>query len=325
MSFIEKKYLAAAKNILIRALSSVADNSINRQLTQLVNIGEVKGKRIILTQKDRIQLEKYFDHHLGQPIRHLSLDTADRLIAAKQSNEEKFARGSVFESLLNIARHQKPLPIIEQLAMFTPPGMVISTPLHHLDFEAITQIIVTENGQLLTHWSELIPCLPLHLQHALILYRGHGSNQNLLKTVLEQTPSHCEIVLFYDFDPAGLAMALELTRQHLNEATRNVSLLLPASLIENDLGTPVTPLSPINLIFESLISLSKPEIFHAQHTQLSWLENQFADMDKTDPVNKLAGMIGFMRQHQIAITQEHMVAHNMPLGIMSLSMHETTN
>lgn len=295
MSAIDKKHLKTAKNILNKAQNSVADNLVNRELTQLANIGAVKGKRITLSLNDRLNLEKYLNHQLGQPIRDLTIDEADRLLASKQSNDEKLATGNVFDSLINMARHEKPLPICDEFALYTSQGVVMSAPLAQIDASAINHIVVIENGQLLTHWHQLIPRLPSDYQQALIVYKGHGTNQNQVRELLKQTREDCQIALFFDFDPAGIKMAVELLAELPNHKT---AMLLPANATTDE--------APL----EQLKKLNKPYTYHNQHAQLQWLEQQ------SNLSNELGLIVQLLKQHTLAVTQEHLVAHEVELAIL---------
>ena len=297
MSAIDKKHLRTAKNILNKAQNSVADNQVNRELTQLANIGAVKGKRITLTLDDRLNLEKFLNHQLGQPIRNLSLDEADRLLAAKQSHNEKLATGNVFDAMLNLARYQKPIPICDEFALYTPPGVVMSAPLAQVDAGAISHIVVVENGQMITHWQQLISRLPSDYQHALIVYKGHGNNQNDVRKLLNQTATDCQIALFFDFDPAGLQMALDLVSALPD---RNINLLVPANVAGD------------NTALEQLQKLNKPDTYHEQHTQLQWLEQQSALPTPLTPI------VEHIKQYRLAVTQEHLVAHDVALDMLAL-------
>jgi len=303
MSAIDKKHLKTAKNILNKAQNSVADNLVNRELTQLANIGAVKGKRITLSLNDRLNLEKYLNHQLGQPIRNLSIDEADRLLASKQSNDEKLATGNVFDSLINMARHEKPLPICDEFALYTSPGVVMSAPLAQIDASAINHIVVIENGQLLTHWHQLIPRLPSDYQQALIVYKGHGTNQNQVRELLKQTREDCQIALFFDFDPAGIKMAVELLAELPNH---NTAMLLPANATSASTSNDPTFEAPL----EQLKKLNKPNIYHNQHAQLQWLEQQ------SNLPNKLGLIVQLLKQYTLAVTQEHLVSHEVELAML---------
>ena len=309
MSAIDKRHLKTAQNILNQAQNSVADTPTNRELAQLANIGSVKGKRIAISLDDRIRLEKFLNKQLGQPIRELSLQAADRLLAAQQSNNEKLAKGTVFDSLINLAQSEKPLPIRNEFALYTPPNLVVSAPLAQIDSDAIEQVVVVENGQMLTHWQQWIPQLPSSFQQALIVYKGHGSNQQQVQTLLRDTSSACQIALFFDFDPAGLKMALELCAtlpQH------KVNLVLPANV------------SSDNTVLEQLQQLNKPDAYHQQHAQLKWLVQWLAQhtADANSLPNSLQDslqeIVQRMQQYQLAVTQEHLIAHKVALDMLSV-------
>ena len=314
MSAIDKRHLKTAQNILNQAQNSVADTPTNRELAQLANIGSVKGKRIAISLDDRIRLEKFLNKQLGQPIRELSLQAADRLLAAQQSNNEKLAKGTVFDSLINLAQSEKPLPIRNEFALYTAPNLVMSAPLAQIDADAIEQVVVVENGQMLTHWQQLLPQLPSNFQQALIVYKGHGSNQQQVQTLLRDTSSTCQIALFFDFDPAGLKMALELCAtlpQH------KVHLVLPADI------------SSDNTVLEQLQQLNKPDAYHQQHAQLKWLvqwleqhtadANSLPDSLQDSLPDSLQEIVQRMQQYQLAVTQEHLIAHKVALDMLSVS------
>jgi hypothetical protein len=143
-------------------------------------------------------------------------------------------------------------------------------------------VVVVENGDVMSHLHELR--WPESLRDALFIYRGHTKDVNELKHLLKHKPPK-QIFGFYDFDPAGLLMGLE-------DSIGFEGLVLP--------DIDIIAMHP-----DLLRRITQSNVFFAQSEQLNRLQMKAPEV--------LVGPINAMVKSHIAIMQEPMAAHGLPL------------
>lgn len=270
----------------------VKDSKLWQEICHDINIGQVRGKDIHFTHKDLNTLETYGDGLFGYSILELNLDAMDRMDSSEHTSEDKWSKGGVFEVMLPMARsHLLPLPVKGDSNFITPPGVVVSLQLNMIDTTKIDSILIIENGTLMTHWDELVPLLPSEFQHSLIIYRGHGQNQNMLVSLINSLPKDTPVGVFYDFDAAGYDMALKLAE------IRTISILHPSDWGEFH-----------KLPKKLLKKLNKKESFIDQIDQL------MTRINSLETPNSIKEMLVYIRDHRFAITQEHLIKHQFPIS-----------
>lgn len=127
-----------------------------------------------------------------------------RLDVAAQAIDEKTARQRPDElHVLVKGRLPAPLPALA-------PELSLRVPLVSLALEVIEDVLVIENLDSFDHWSRY--SAPPALDHALVLYRGHGGLARGARQLLTSLPASVRVTVFGDYDPAGLAIALTLPR-----------------------------------------------------------------------------------------------------------------
>ena len=92
-------------------------------------------------------------------------------------------------------------------------------------------------------------------------------------------------------------MAMELKAEL---PSHRPELILPANVCSNN-GTT-----------EQLQAFNKPDTYHNQHAQLQWLEQQ------ANLPNELRRIVQLLKQHTLAVMQEHMVAHEVELAAVAV-------
>jgi len=284
---MDKTKVRMLQEVLRQRKSIVNDSKLWREICDEVNVGHLNGKKINFTFDDLSLLESYGDNLYGSPIIDINLDAKDRMESSEGTSNDKWSQRGVFEALLPMARGKRlPLPVRDDSSIITPSGVVVSLTPDKIDLAKIESLLIIENGTLMTHWNELIPLLPKEYQSSLIVYRGHGQNQNMLVELISNLSDDIPIGIFYDFDGAGYDMALNLAE------IRNISILHPGKWNEIH-----------KLPNEVFKKLNKQDSFLDQTEQL------MNRINSTLTPKPIMDMLIYLREHRIAITQEHLIRH----------------
>tara|TARA_B100002049_G_scaffold237200_1_gene226789 strand:- start:3190 stop:4056 length:867 start_codon:yes stop_codon:yes gene_type:complete len=276
---MKKSLIKAAQRVVKKGTERVVDNAINRELQATVGVGYVSGRHICFSVQDRLAIESYFSKQLNTPLREVELDARDRVEVASQVENEKWASGTVFESLLNIAS-TKPIPT-RHGDVTTPFGCVFSLALDNLDLARIDRVVIVENGAAVVHWENVEYALPDQYKGALILYRGHGGNQRQMKALINRLPASARLCVYCDFDPAGLSLAISIADG------RPFDLAVPACS------------------HDDMRAMSKADAYNEQYEILTVL---------TKSSNAVVGDIAnLMMANRLAITQEKIMANRCSL------------
>lgn len=278
---MNKSIFVAAQRIVKKGLAKVPDNNVYRSIQALCKVGRLSGRQLVLQPTERLKIDRFFSEHLGYPLREIdfSIDTREKM--SKQLVEEKYAGGTVFGGLINMATFESALPLKGGVDVFTPEGVVTSTPYDLVDIAGIKKVVIVENGEAILLWERMRSILPVEFRDAVFIYRGNGENQRLVKQLVKQLPVETDVAMFMDFDAAGLALA-----EHMLDGRAGYYLYPDSD------GA-------------SLEIHSKKSAYGAQLAILTKL------IDSRDPViKKVADVI---RESRIAIMQERMLAFRLPL------------
>ncbi|KGK41785.1 hypothetical protein LH51_12195 [Nitrincola sp. A-D6] len=243
-------------------------------------IGHIMGSYIWFNARDREGLRGWFKDRTGiDPLVESSIPE-DRISVACVGINEKLARKNVFAGQLKVAA-----PIGYEVQTIngpaiTPRGTNLLVPSDHLILEE-AEVIIVENGAVMRSINDLQFEQPF--ANPLFIYRGHESDARELKIALAAYPPAC-VIGFYDFDPAGMLMGLE---------SKSDSLIFPK-------------LSEENLEQSLLTKINQAEKFWTQAHQMSRL--------KTKAPETLLPFVEMMERLELAIMQEHIVAHQMMLS-----------
>jgi len=284
---MDKVKVRMLQEVLRQRKSIVNDSPLWREICDEVNVGQLNGKKINFTFDDLSLLESYGDNLYGSSIIAINLNAKDRMESSEDTSNDKWSQRGVFEALLPMARGKRlPLPVIDDSSIITPSGVVVSLTPDKIDPTKIESLLIIENGTLMTHWNELIPLLPKEYQSSLIVYRGHGQNQNMLVELINDLSDDIPVGVFYDFDGAGYDMALNLAE------IRNISILHPDKWNE--------------------IHKLPNEVFKKLNKQDSFLDQTEQLMNRINSIltpKPIMDMLVYLREHRIAITQEHLIRH----------------
>ena len=281
---MKKSLIRAAQRVVKKGADRVLDNAVNRELQAVVGVGYVSGRHICFSVQDRLAIESYFSKQLNMPLRQVELDVRDRVEAASQVEDEKWASGTVFESLLSVASTS--IIPTRHGDVRTPHGCVFSLPLDTLDLERIDRVVIVENGAAIVHWKSVEDALPDQYKGSLILYRGHGSNQRQMKELVNMLPVSVRVCLYCDFDPAGLHLAINIANG------RQFDFAIPACS------------------HEDMQSMSKADAYNEQYEMLSILTKS------NNPV--VADIANLMKEKRLAVMQEKVVINQHLLRMVAI-------
>lgn len=281
-----KREFEAVQHMLVKGQTQVKLNQTWKKIHQQQGVGIVTSTMLSLSRKEREYLRNWIMRETGiDPYSRDKLPER-RIKVAEIGRNEKLARRNVFSSMLRVARYNGGDINTRSGKASIPPSSVLEISSDQLILSDETVVIV-ENGELIREWHKLF--LPSELEHALIIYRGHESEAALLRDLLISSPPKLNIG-YYDFDPAGLLMGLSNGHQ---------AVLLPRKLGELSRG---------KALFDSI---NQPDKFWDQGEQLRILQKKDASC--------LQPYIDHVVSHQVALMQEHMMVHQIPLTVYHLA------
>jgi len=271
------KLLQAGKREVARS------SDVWKRIYQETGLGAIRGNKFLFSEGELDKLRQY-----GRSLTDGELDplfyqpAGPRMDMAEIHSNEKFTSQSVFGSLLLLATAGGASVSINGEPGITQPGSVLAVKPDAINREALTQqkLILIENGSLMPDWHRIV--LPQAWQNAVLLYRGHGENARDVSQLAQAQPSD-RLALYYDFDPAGMAMALNWGRGHI--------------LVPQDWPA---------LNCSAAGGLSQRGTYRQQHAALNMAQAAAC-------TDQQRSILAFMADHECAIMQEHITARALPL------------
>mgnify|MGYP003369779664 CR=1 FL=1 len=222
---MDKRLVLAAKKLALGHEGYEKLSSSVKRIIDEVSCGQIVGKKVFLSVLDRIEIDKYYSNILGISLLKVDFKVEDRIEAASIFKNEKWAQKGVFSDLLNFSSLKNPLPL-KTGEIDIASGAIVSSSLEDIDIKKISKVIVTENGEVLNHINLLKHIVPDLFKDALVLYRGHGINENYVFNFLENLNNNCYVGFFCDYDASGLAISLNL-KKHAKALTY---LIIPKNI-----------------------------------------------------------------------------------------------
>ncbi|MDO6720788.1 hypothetical protein Q4575_15345 [Psychrosphaera sp. 1_MG-2023] len=281
---LDKQTVKAAQSLIRKSPEQVKESAVLRNIVEELEIDDIRDKKIYLTPSKLVRIEEYFSKALGVPILEVDLNVETRFEASNTFSEEKWASGGVFEVMLSMTGRGV-IPVKEG-DLEAQPHIVYSMKPRNIYLSRIEKLIVVENGELITNWELVIPFLPRDYQDALAIFRGYGTNQKYLNDLLREVNPDSKIGLFFDYDAAGIDMALKLAEYQI------VDLIVPRKLPE------------------SVVSKSKSEEFDKQFEQL------IKRLNSSKTPEKVKDVLRNLKHNKLAITQEHLITHGVSLDLI---------
>lgn len=264
-----RSHASAVHHLLNNHLLEVTYTLAWRDIHRAFELGRVERHRLILTPRERELLrkeaERYFGWDLIRP-----LPSEDRIQAAAQAIDEKLAPQRPDDGFV-LAKGALPAPLPA-----LPSSCALRVALDQLDVAAIGSVLVVENLDCFDQLHRF--ALPARLRDALVLYRGHGAATRGTRQLLQRLPAAIPVVVFADYDPAGLVIAATLPQAS--------HLLVPQ----------LTP---------ELLAKGSREHFQRQHLQARHLDNS--------ALGGWQAVWAEMKLGGVSVKQQHMLAMGAPL------------
>ena len=273
MAGLSRSHHNAVHRLLRERLDKFEFNRTWQQLHAHFEVGRSAGRWLHFDSAARRLLQGMarkewgFDPLEGVP------DGSRREVAA-QAVDEKIARRRPDDDFV-LVKGTLPAPLPPLAA-----GLSLRVALQRLDTAAIALVLLIENLDSFDDWDDY-PA-PAELAGSLILYRGHRGLARGARQLLEELPQSARIVVFPDYDPAGLAIAASLPRAD--------ALLLPA-------------------LDAALLATGNRAHFARQYRQARQLEE--AELGGWQAV------WAEMQRHALSIKQQHMLALGASLRLLA--------
>lgn len=286
-----RREIESIRVILRRNQDEVQSNALWLKLCEKCDVGEVGPRVIKLNSMHRDRLRRAVIRNYGFDPLHAE-PAGDRVEIAAITKDEKLFSDSVFgEQLILASPNGNTIPTINGPTN-TPAGSLISLSPNLLNTDQIDNLVIVENGSLMIHWNRWANVS--WLDQALLLYRGHGKNAELVLSLIDQIRGKSKIICFSDFDPAGFDIALRL---------RPDALIVPSEWQEWRADNTF------------IKKFNNPDNYFAQVSSLG------ADWLQRYPILKRNAILGALLAHleyeRLAVTQEHMIANNKSLTLLS--------
>ena len=281
---MSKKSYNAIRRVVHNRTSNVALNTVWQKIHDETGTGNISSKQLFLTSEDHKNLRDWVILEVGvDPL--TTKITGDRLDAAALSRDEKLATEAVFSGMMRASRLSGEIPLVQGNAV-TPQGTLISVAADDILVNNIKTAIIVENGIIARDWYKCI--VPDELATALVVYRGHGSEAGAVRAWLSNLPADIRKIGCFDFDPAGLGIAVDYSMD---------AILIPDplndDLIEGINNKPETHAKQL---------LNRPNLYDqlpkSCHWVLSWMTSE---------------------GRKCAVTQERLMVLGWPLRILELT------
>lgn len=200
---MNRELYKAVHRLLRQRQERVPLNMIWQKLHSHFDIGVPEGKWLKFDREQREILRQQAGLAWGfDPLEDIPDGT--RLEVAAQAIDEKIARQRPDDGYVLLkGRLPFPLPTLN-------PELSLRVPLASLNLAAIAQVLVIENLDSFDDWQQYHA--PAELDDCLVLYRGHGGWARGARRLLASLPAAARIIVFPDYDPAGLFIAATLPR-----------------------------------------------------------------------------------------------------------------
>ena len=243
--------------------------------------GTLAGREYRFTEDELFRLRQYAQSLTGlDPL--FDSTAGGRMEMAEKVPDEKLASDSVFGQLVVMAAAGKAEVKVGGTVAHIPAGSVLSVPFDRLDTNHLQQqrLVIIENGALMPECHHIR--LPRGWENCLFVYRGHRENVRHTQKLIENQPEEL-LGLFFDFDPAGLGMALAMGKGRI-------------FILEDWAELSSTLIADIN----------NRGAYRRQSREMARLKELAAN-------TRWELLVNWVENNEVAIMQEHLVRRNLPL------------
>lgn len=201
---LKRRQLQAIQRLLQSNAQKVKASLVWKEINEVEGIGEVSGEYICFTHSELGTLRKLIENIEGVDLREQQLEGTRTEVAGFAKNE-KLSNEAPFASCLLLATRSSDGVPLKPGSCECPSKGFLGVSLEDIDLSEVKQLVLIENGQAFRDWH--LYQFPEILSNALFVYRGHGSNAQLVKQLFQSLSDDSLKVGFFDFDPAGIDMA----------------------------------------------------------------------------------------------------------------------
>lgn len=203
---LSKKSYSSVQQVLHNRTFKVPLNSLWQEIHDELGIGDLSSKQLILSSEDHTKLRAWYLLDVGaDPL--TTKVSGNRLEVASLVRDEKWATKSVFSGMMQVNVISGVVPLSQGDAI-TPPSTLLEVSAGDVLISRLDAVVLVENGIVARYWHKCR--IPAEFSRALMIYRGHGAeNMKCVRQWIEQLPPTVKKVGYFDFDPAGLGIAID--------------------------------------------------------------------------------------------------------------------
>ncbi len=278
MTLSKQEYTAIQKVLRNRSMS-IPINKIWKSISNETGIGDISSNVIRFSASDHKKLREIcIDTTGADPLLQNIKGTRTEVTALV--NNEKWTTKNVFEGFIKISAHAISSHSNNQFKQ-TPAGTMLYLDFNTIDLSSFTAVVIVENGAAAISWIDFK--IPQELKNYIVVYRGHDAESRYVKEFLNKLPDDISKIGFFDFDPAGIGMAIDYKVD---------AILIPEILDKN------------------ILKRNKKDCFEAQI-------NRRPNLEKEIPVRWLKTWKWLTnKENKCAITQENMLANKIKLKLL---------
>lgn len=212
--------------------------------------------------------------------------SGDRMAFSAKNSNEKLAPIKPEENKVLVRIINDDLGLPRYLNLDVSLRLSISSAIKLIKDRYITTIIIVENLDVFDTWQ--LQGLSIKNQPTLLVFNGSNkqySNKGVRGLCEELLPINVQTMVFGDFDPAGIQIATKLPKISGIIVPANFQTLLAASNINH-----------------------QADFFLQSNAQKYLVSHQWGSWQTT---------VDFILRHQISIKQQHILAHNFELKIIT--------
>ncbi|MEQ6886476.1 hypothetical protein [Salicola sp. Rm-C-2C1-2] len=282
---LQKRHYQAARQALSQGKSWVRRSNVWDEIAEHTGIGRLTKGGYRISEPEWSQLRRALERDTGRdPMLHEL--GGDRMEQVRYGANEKLARQGVFEqSVIVSTLGEAAVPMVDGDFRLPRSLSFVGLRGEQIDLERLSQqrLVVIENGTLFHYCRQL--SFPSPWDHSVLVYRGHGASARDVRSLINNQPAQ-NLAMFFDFDPAGIAMAIDAGKG---------SIVIPRNW------------SSMTHQFQG----NKVDAFHAQQEQL---QRAIGASGSTE----LGDVLRHMSTQQLAVTQEALLSHKVALTTLSV-------
>ncbi len=275
----------AIKRLLASGKRTANKNQTWARIHEETCCGTIVGREYQFTEDELHRLRNHAQALTGLDPLFDSM-AVSRMDMADKVPDEKLARDSVFGQLLVMATAGKGEIRASGEIAYVPPGAVISVPFEVLDLGHLRKqrLVVIENGSLMPECHRIR--LPQGWNDCVFVYRGHRENVRHVQKLVDRHPAEL-LGLFFDFDPAGLNLALAVGK-----------------------GEIFVPLE----CSDKFLSVSNNQTAHRRQTR------EMASLLGKARNTACEQLVSWIHLNEVAVMQEHIVSRDIQLSVVDASV-----